>query len=202
MNETLAVDLFVEDRAHEEFLRPLLTRIAQDEHIAVWVRVRSATGGHARAIAEFKLYQRVMSRSPLSSAAAGLIVVAIDGNCSTFAAARRQLHDAADPTLQDRLVIACPDPHVERWYLADPQSFENVVGSRPDVGTGKCARGHYKQVLATAIAKGGHPATLGGVEFAPDLVGAMDLYRAGRNDASLKALIDDFRAKLRRWTAG
>lgn len=201
MNEPLAVDLFVEDRAHEEFLKPLLTRIAQDEHIAMWVRVRSATGGHARAIAEFKLYQRVMSRSPLSSAEAGLIIVAIDGNCSTFAAARRQLHDAADPTLQDRLVIACPDPHVERWYLADPQSFENVVGSRPDVGTGKCARGHYKQSLATAIAKGGHPATLGGVEFAPDLVEAMDLYRAGRNDASLKALIDDFRAKLRRWTA-
>ena len=157
MSESLAVDLFVEDRAHEEFLKPLLMRIAQDEHITVWVRVRSATGGHARAIAEFKLYQRVMSRSPLSSAEAGLIIVAIDGNCSTFAAARRQLHDAADPTLQDRLVIACPDPHVERWYLADPQSFENVVGSRPDVGTGKCARGHYKQALATAIAKGGHP---------------------------------------------
>ena len=188
------------DHAHEGFLKPLLTRIARDEHIAMWVRVRSATGGHARAVAEFKLYQRVMSRSPLSSVEAGLIVVAIDGNCSTFASARRQLHDAAEPTLQERLVVACPDPHVERWYLADPQSFENVVGSRPDVGTGKCARGHYEQALATAIAKGGHPATLGGVEFAPELVAAMDLYRAGRNDASLKALIDDFRAKLRRWT--
>ena len=201
MNDPLAVDLFVEDRAHEEFLKPLLTRIAQDEDIAMWVRVRSATGGHARAITEFKLYQRVVSRSPLSSVTAGLVVVAIDGNCSTFAAARQQLQNAAEPTLQDRLVVACPDPHVERWYLADPQSFERVVGSRPDVGAGKCARGHYKQALATAITQGGHPTTLGGVEFAPDLVEAMDLYRAGRNDASLKALIDDFRAKLRRWAA-
>ena len=51
-----------------------------------------------------------------------------------------------------------------------------------------------------AIAQGGHPATLGGVEFAPELVEAMDLYRAGRNDSSLKAFIDDFRAKLRQPT--
>ena len=67
-------------RAHEEFLKPLLTRIAQDEDVATWVRVRSATGGHARAIAEFKLYQRVVSRSPLSSVSAGLVVVGIDSS--------------------------------------------------------------------------------------------------------------------------
>lgn len=103
---------------------------------------------------------------------------------------------AAEPFVQDRLVAACPDPHVERWYLADPQSFERVVGKRPDIGTRKCVRDHYKRVLASAIVQGGHPATLGGVEFAPELVEAMDLYRAGRNDSSLKAFVDDFRAKL------
>ena len=43
-----------------------------------------------------------------------------------------------------------------------------------------------------------HPVTLGGVEFALELVEAMDLYRAGRNDPSLKAFLDDFRAILRR----
>ena len=168
--------------------------------MTVWARVRSATGGHGRAIAEFKLYQRVVVHSPLSSVSADLVVVAIDGNCSTFAVARRNVHDAADPVLQDRLVVACPNPHVERWYLADPRSFESVVGSRPNIGTRKCVRDHYKQVLSSAIAQGGHPATLGGVEFAPELVEAMDLYRAGRNDSSLKAFIDDFRAKLRQRT--
>lgn len=197
--DRLVMDLFVEDRAHEEFLKPLLARIAREERMTVWARVRSATGGHGRAIAEFKLYQRVVARSSLSSVAADLVVVAIDGNCSTFADARRSLRDAAEPMLQDRLVVACPNPHVERWYLADPQSFESVVGSRPDIGTRKCARDHYKQVLSSAIAQGGHPATLGGVEFAPELVEAMDLYRAGRNDSSLRAFIDDLRAKLRQW---
>lgn len=197
MSDRFVVDLFVEDRAHEEFLKPLLTRIAQDEGITLWTRVRSARGGHARAIAEFRLYQRVAARGLLTSVSADLVVVAIDGNCSTFAAARSRLHDAAEPSLQDRLVVACPDPHVERWYLADPLSFKKVVGRQPDIGAGKCVRDHYKQALASAITEGGHPATLGGVEFAPELVEAMDLYRAGRNDSSLKAFVDDLRAKLR-----
>jgi hypothetical protein len=198
MSDQVVVDLFVEDRAHEELLKPLLTRIAQEEHIEMWVRVRSATGGHGRAIAEFKLYQRVVERSPLSNVPADLVVVAIDGNCSTFADARRRIQDVADPMLRDRLVVACPDPHVERWYVADPQSFEAIVGHRPIVGSKKCVRGYYKKVLTTAIRQAGHPVTLGGVEFASELVEGMDLYRAGRNDSSLKAFLDDFRTKLRR----
>ena len=198
MSDRLVVDLFVEDRAHEEFLKPLVTRIAEDEGIDVRARVRSATGGHARALAEFKLYQRIVALSPSTAVAADLVVAAIDGNCSTFADARKRLHDAAAPSLQDRIVVACPDPHVERWYVADPQSFETVVGNRPDVGSRKCARDHYKRVLADAITRGGHPVILAGVEFAAELVEAMDVYRAGRNDSSLKAFVDDFRAGLRR----
>ena len=100
--------------------------------------------------------------------------------------------------MSDRIAVACHDPHVERWYVADPQSFEVVVGSRTDVGSRKCTRDHYKRFLATAIAHGGHPVILGGVEFAAELVAAMDIYRAGRNDSSLKAVVDDFRAGLRR----
>lgn len=199
MSSQVVVDIFVEDRAHEELLKPLLTRIAREEHIEVWPRVRSARGGHGRAIAEFKLYQRVV-QSTLSNTSADLVVVAIDGNCSTFAAARRRIQDDTDPTLRDRLVIACPDPHIERWYVADPQSFETIVGHRPRVGRKKCVRDHYKQVLANAIQRAGHPAMLGGIEFASELVEGMNLYRAGKSDSSLKAFLDDLRAKLRQVT--
>ena len=199
MSNQVVVDLFVEDRAHEELLKPLLTRIAREEHIEVWPRVRSARGGHGRAIAEFKLYQRVV-QSTFSNTSADLVVVTIDGNCSTFASARRRIQDATDPTLRDRLVIACPDPHIERWYVADPQSFATIVGHRPRVGRKKCVRDHYKQVLANAIQQAGHPAMLGGVEFASELVEGMNLYRAGRSDSSLKAFLDDLRAKLRQVT--
>ena len=143
MSDQVVVDLFVEDRAHEELLKPLLMRVADEEQIVLWTRVRSATGGHGRAMAEFELYQRVVVRSALSNMPADLVVVAIDGNCSTFTEARKRIQDAAVSTLRDRLVAACPDPHVERWYVADPQSFEAVVGHRPSVGSRKCVRDHY-----------------------------------------------------------
>ena len=200
MSNQVIVDLFVEDRAHESFLEPLLMRIAREQDIEMEIRVRSARGGHSRAIAEFKGYQTIVTKSRLGNKSADMVVVAIDGNCSTFAAARRRIQDATVPMLKDRLVIACPDPHVERWYVADPQSFETTVGHRPSVGDKKCARDHYKQVLVNAIRQAGHIDILGGVEFAPELVEDMDLYQAGRNDSSLKAFLDDLRVRLRQIT--
>jgi hypothetical protein len=96
-----------------------------------------------------------------------------------------------------RVVAACPDPHVERWYLDDPDSFHKVVGYHPIVGREKCIRDHYKKLLADAVRQGGHPPTLGGIEFADELIANMDLYRAGQNDSSLKNFIDELRAKLK-----
>jgi hypothetical protein len=197
MTEPVVVDLFVEDRAHEELLKPLLRRIAQEETIAVEVRVRSGRGGHSRAIDEFRLYQRLVERGVAAEGLPDLVVVGIDGNCTTFARKRDEIRDATEQSFQDRLVAACPDPHVERWYLADPDSFHVVVGHRPTVGRKKCIRDHYKSVLADAVRQAGHPPTLGGIEFAAELVTAMDLYRAGRNDRSLRAFVDDLRGKFR-----
>ena len=48
-----------------------------------------------------------------------------------------------------------------------------------------------------AVREAGHPPTLGGLEFAQELVGAMDLYRASKNDHSLGAFVNDLRGKLR-----
>ena len=202
MSKSVLVDLFVEDRAHEELLKPLIIRVGREERVDVRVSVRIAWGGHARAIREFVLYQRAAEAGGLSGGPADLVVVGIDGNCSTFTSARDEIQRAARPTFTDRLVVACPDPHVERWYLADAQSFNAVVGAQPRIGARKCARDHYKQILADSIQRAGHPATLGGIEFAPELAAAMNLYRAGRNTASLKAFLDDLRAKLRGFPAG
>lgn len=195
MIEPVIVDLFVEDRAHEEFLNPLLRRIAGEEGVALEARVRSARGGHARAIGEFKLYQRIAEKG--SQELPDLVVVGIDGNCTTFAKKREEIRDAIAPPFQGKVIAACPDPHVERWYLVDPDSFVGVVGHRPSVGKAKCARDHYKGLLADAVRQAGQPPTLGGIEFAAELVRAMDLYRAGKNDASLLAFLDDLRGKLR-----
>jgi hypothetical protein len=202
MSKPVQVDLFVADRAHEELLRPLINRVGQEEQMDVRISVRIAWGGHARAISEFRLYQRAAETGRSSGGLADLVVVGIDGNCSTFAHARDDIQRAAGPAFTDRLVVACPDPHIERWYLADPQSFNTVVGDQPRVGVRKCARDPYKQILGDSIQRAGHPPTLGGIEFASELAAAMNLYRAGRNVTSLKAFSDDLRARLRGFPAG
>lgn len=125
------------------------------------------------------------------------MIAGIDGNCLRFARAKKAIESGTHQPFSNRLVVACPDPHVERWYLADPDSFKDVVGHRPTVAKKKCLRDYYKAALASVVRKAGHPAMLGGIEFAQELVERMDLYRAGKNDRSLKVFVDDLRARLR-----
>ncbi len=194
----LVADVFVEDRAHESFLVPLVQRIAHEESVAVVTRVRSARGGHARAIEELKLYQRLVAAGAASTPP-DLLIVGIDGNCTTFAKKTLEIHAAVKAPFADRLVVACPDPHIERWFLADPDSFASTVGLRPAVIKRKCERDIYKGALANAVRQAGHPATLGGIEFAMEIVAGLDLYRAGKHDHSLKTFVADLRGKLRTW---
>ena len=197
MSSPVLVDIFVEDRAHEAFLVPMLLRIAEEEQVVATPRVRSGRGGHGRALAELKLYQDLVRKGSAGTTNPDLLIAGIDGNCSTFARAKKAIVAATLAPFSDRLVVACPDPHIERWYLADPESFKDVVGHRPTIARKKCARDYYKAALANVVRKAGHPATLGGIEFAQELVERMDLYRAGRNERSLKAFVDDLRGRLR-----
>jgi hypothetical protein len=195
----IGLDLFVEDRAHEEFLRALATRIAQEESRSLDLRVRSARGGHGRALTEFDLYKRSLAIGVVGQP--DLIIVAIDANCQRFHQAQKGIRDRLDSTLAGRVAIACPDPHIERWYMADPESFHDVVGRRPELPRVKCERDLYKRLLVRTIRDAGLVPTLGGIEFAHELACAMDFYRAGREDHSLKAFIDEFRNLLRRMEA-
>jgi hypothetical protein len=189
MSETLLVDLFGEDRGHEALLVPLVERIARELGRDIHVRVRSAHGGRGKEIAEFERYQRAMGAG-LGGDPPGILVVAIDANCKASAERRDEIIGAVDIEFRDRLVPACPDPHIERWYLADVQAFHEVVGVTPSVPRGKCERGFYKRILADAVREAGHPPMLGGIEFAGDLARAMHLFRAGRADSSLKHFLD------------
>lgn len=193
MSEIVA-DLFVEDRGHEALLTALLQRLAREEDKNIFVRARSARGGHGRAVSELELYQKTVL---VQGALPGLVVVCIDSNCTTASRARSEIAMQIDSHIRDRYVIACPDPHVERWYMADPDSFHQVVGTRPNPGKKKCERGRYKAMLAKAVRDAGHPSTLGGVEFAIELADAMDLYRAGKNESSLGRFLTEARQRIR-----
>lgn len=196
MSDPLVVDLFVEDRAHEVFVGALVDRIAREEKMTIDLQARSARGGHPRALEEFGTYQVLVERGFVKRAP-DLVVVVIDGNCATPRKKREEIRGATRAELLDRVVAGCPNPHVERWFLADPDSFHKVVGYQPVVGPQKCEREHYKRLLADAVRRGKQPATLGGIEFAAELVEVMNLYRAGRRDSSLRAFVGDLRRTFR-----
>jgi len=188
--------MFVEDRAHEYFIRALVIRIAREEQKDLEIQIRCASGGHGRAVSEFRTYQALLSKGVLSLP--GLIVVAIDANCSKPHAKRREILDVVSKDQCVEVVVACPDPHVERWYMADTAWFARIVGTAPRIKQKKCKRDYYKNALASAIRGAGHPQTLGGLEFAEELAEGMNLYDASRVDRSFASFIDDLRSALRR----
>ncbi len=196
MSKPLRIDLFAEDRGHEMLLKPLLERLARERDRDVEVSVRSARGGHGRAIAELKLYQNSLTKKIGSGTLPDILVVAIDGNCSGFAEAQRTTRSALIEEFPTRTVVATPDPHIEKWYLADLEAFHQVVGASPSVGKQKCKRDVYKGLLADAVRKAGHPPTLGGIEFARELAEVMDFFRASKSDRSLKHFLDEIAARL------
>ncbi|MDW8309663.1 MAG: DUF4276 family protein [Verrucomicrobiales bacterium] len=197
MAEPLVVHLFAEDRAHEEFLKALLMRLAAQEGRQMMLHVLAARGGHGRVLRELEIYQRSIIRAVPWLRLPDLVIVAADANCQPFAKARQNVRSALDHALRERTVVACPDPHIESWYLADPESFARVVGARPRLGRKKCERDRYKSILASTIREAGHPPTLGGIEFAKELVEAMDLFRAGKAETSLKHFLDEVLGHLR-----
>jgi len=198
MNRVLTIDIFAEDRAHEEFLKAVVRRLAREAGRDIALAVRSARGGHGRALAEYGAYQSSVLRSIGGLRLPDMACVAIDANCQRFVAASRAIGTSTLDAFKDRIAMACPDPHIERWYLADPDSFCQVVGVRPKVTKRKCERALYKRELARAVTEGGHPPTLGGIEFAAELVAAMDFYRAGKNEPSLRHFIEAVSQRLKR----
>jgi len=190
----MQVDLFVEDQHQEAFLSPLVKRVSREAGVQASVAIRSARGGHTRALEELRVFQHAVQRGSLR--APDILIIGRDTNCNGFSATRGEVQACVDATIMPRCAIACPDPEIERWYMADPESFFRVVGADPDIGSAGYEGDYFKQKLKAAIQAGGHPSTLHGAEFALELVEEMDLYRAGRNDSALRHFLDDLRQEL------
>lgn len=191
----VTVALFAEDVAHEEFLSAVVHRLVGEERATASLNVVAARGGHGRALEEFRLWQRALAHG--AARMPQLVIVARDANCQNWHQVRTDIQQSVHSGRLPPLVVACPDPYVEKWYMADPESFAQAVGAGPKSLRRKCQPGRYKQLLRQAIRNGGHIPTLGGIEFAREIVQAMDLYRAGQNEPSLRAFLNDCRDQIR-----
>ena len=197
MPERPRIDLYCEDSGHEQFARALVGRLASEIGIRPTLQTVSGRGGHGRALTEFRAWQRAVSTGKgLRLEIPDLLVLMIDANCSNWAQARRELEDAIDGRVFPRYAIGCPDPHVERWCLADAGAIRKVLEvSAPD-DPDKCERHVYKQLFRQTIRSAGQLILTSEMEYAADLVAAMDLFRAGKNQPSLRHFAEEIRSAL------
>lgn len=197
MGELRRIHLFGEDIGHERLITALLNRIAGEEGLEnVHVATGSARGGHGRALAELKTHQLALR---IEGGLPDLLVIAIDSNCSPWAKARDAIIKQIDTQAFPSYVLALPDPHIERWYIADPAALKRAADASVVLTRRKCGRDEYKRLLSNALRAAGHPVMVGGAEFAEEIVAEMDFYRAGKNEPSLRHFLETTRGVFKGW---
>ncbi len=192
-----SIVLFGEDYGHEAVIGALVKRLAAEAQTEVVITTRSVRGGHGRAIAEFVQYATDIAKG--IEHLPDLIVVATDANCAGLNQRLSDMDAAVPEPLKPFVVCAIPDPHVERWLLLDSHAFKQVLGQGCETPAYKCERDRYKRLLRDNVSRAGVSPQLGGLEYAEDLVAAMDLRTAVRTDASLKRALSQIEAAFKRW---
>ena len=190
------VAMFVEDQAHYEFLKALLQRLGNNNGTPLDLQWRNARHGHGKVIRELQQYIRDLGRD--RQALPDLVVVAIDANCKGLNKRTKEVREITD-RIGIHVICAIPDPHIERWLLLDSSAFKTVFGRGCTAPDRKCERGRYKKQLCDNIVEAGIFPNLGGIEYADEIVQAMDLERAAQADHSLARLLSDLRSVFHKW---
>ena len=196
----LRVGYFLEDIAHEKFITALVRRVSREvgltqqtlEHV-----IYNASGGKGQTMTELRRFLRDVQRGRIPPTP--VLVVAIDGNCQGYTEKHNEIRRVAgDYGYAGQLVCAIPDPHIERWYMADPGGLQQAIGAgvRPVPPAYKCERGRYKRAMLDVFADVGIKPLLGGAEYGNDVVEAMDLYAAQQADPALKHFVDHLKEAL------
>ncbi|MGK5091110.1 hypothetical protein WDW89_03725 [Deltaproteobacteria bacterium TL4] len=188
--------LFAEDYGHEEVIKALVERIAHEYDIPFKLNPLSVRGGHGTVIKECKTYLRDLHRE--KTELPDLLIIATDANCKGFVERRNEI-DKINELFKERTLYAIPDPHVERWVLLDSTAFKTVLGKGCEAPDYKCERGRYKQLLLEAMRQAGVVPPLGGLEYAKELIDAMDLKRIEQFNDSFGKFVKDLNHKFKEW---
>ncbi len=190
--------LFCEDSFHERFVGALLARFERQYGVPVRSTFRSAVGGLPRMHAEFKQFLRDLGRARQSPPDS--IVVVLDANCIGYNARKESVRVLeSHPGFQGLVSYCIPDPHIERWMLADARAFRSVFGRGCAVPALKCAKDEYKKLLLKEIRMCGIEPPLGGEEYAEDIVQAMDLAQMETREPSLGLFLKTLKALFNGW---
>lgn len=188
------IALFVEDYAHRQVIGALVQRIAEECEIAIHLDWRNAVRGHGKVIAELNDYMRDLRRQ--GGPWPDLIVVATDANCKGINERTREIGGRDEPA---PMILAIPDPHIERWLLLDGAAFKTVFGKGCDAPDQQCDRNRYKQRLIEAIHATGTIPILGGIEYAEDIVQQININRVTQVDRSFRRFVEELRDMFQSW---
>ena len=192
------ITYFLEDFAHEQFVPPLVERIAQEmnihqERVNIGIRQSTFSRGN-QVIVDFRRFLR----DSWQALPVDLVVLCVDGNSKGPQEKRRELVAAVQkaPT-PIRVVFAIPDPHIEHWYLADLKALKMVLNAPITIAvpTLNRERNYYKHLLEKACQDAGRVVPQGGAEYGRDIVAGMNVTQA-RKMPSLKAFLDELRPAL------
>lgn len=198
---TRNIAVFGEDIAHQNVITALLKRLSDQSQVSIGVKVLSSRGGIMRVHFEFERLLQDLQKGRLSSP--DLVVVATDSNCKGYLERRRELERVSErfEVLQNSIAYAIPDPHIERWLLADPGAFAKTFGRGcnplPNV---KCRKDDYKQLLIKEVesASGVRP-PLGGVEYSEEIVQNLNLAHVEKQEPSFEKLLKDLKGRFNSW---
>jgi hypothetical protein len=189
--------LFVEDYGHEEFIRALIERLAREHGVSLKIVPRNVRGGYGKVITELRAYLRDLERE--REDLPDLLVVSTDANCNGYAKRKREVDEINDK-FKEFTLCAIPDPHIERWLLLDSAAFKSVLGKGCKAPDQKCSRDRYKHLLLEAMQNAGVLPPLGGVEYAEEIINAMDLQRMENVNASFGKFLKDLQNKFKEWS--
>ena len=188
------IALFVEDDAHRKIIETLVHRIAGEYGVRLQLDWRNAVGGYGRVVGELDDYLRDLKRQ--GTPWPDLLIVATDANCKGLNERAREIGRRDDVV---PVVLALPDPHIERWLLLDGAAFKAVFGRGCDAPDLKCDRNHYKERLIEAILAAGIRPSLGGIEYAEEIMQQINIGRAARLDRSFGRFVTDLRRVFQGW---
>lgn len=190
------ISLFVEDRAHENFLTALIQRLADEYNVKIDIKASSVRGGHGKVITELRQYLRDLQH--YKEGLPDLVIVGTDGNREGFSE-RKKAIDQVTSNFTGLVICAIPEPHIERWLLLDSAAFKTVLGKGCQAPDQKFEKDRYKKLLIEAVLEAGLMPILGGIEHAVDIVNAMDFQRVAQSDRSFRRFLKALQHRFGTW---
>lgn len=196
----IRIAYFLEDIAHEKFLRGLVARVGQQTGLSyddLVEEVRNATGGSPRVLSELRMFL-----ADVQSAATNpyqILIVATDSNCARYTKVRNDITTIIQKAdYHSPVVLAVPNPYIERWYVMDPEAFKSATGATV---VSKLPRKHrqrdsYKKILREALLTAGIKPILGGAEYGEEVARQIDLYKAEKADKSFGRFVHDLKKEI------